>query len=393
MFPELDKDGNPLLLHHLLNCDKKTVVLQGGRRSMKTFSISELFIIRSIVNPNQIRVIVGWDMPHMKRGCIADILRLIQYYPTAKKELKSYNQQETKLYFNSGSTIQFAAFGDENDAKMTDIDDFDLNEANHIKHGFGIFNQMKMQCKGQGYVEYNPTSPFWAHAKLRGPDCQWFYNDHRSNPFLSPDQHNQIENQYAKGSELWKVYARGMTGHLEGAIYPNWKRIEKWPVISSVVWGIDFGYSVGMTAIVKIGIYPGLRKKAVIMLCSYEPGTSADGIKKILDLNGYVSGQHVFTDHDDVKISELRNALIAAYPARKGELSEWNGILKCQEFEIEYVYCEELETERISYQWETVQSLETGEDVITQSVKDTKKYHAMAAFRMGLWTYCLINQI
>ena len=32
MFPELDHAGNPLLLHHLLNCEKKTVVLQGGRR-------------------------------------------------------------------------------------------------------------------------------------------------------------------------------------------------------------------------------------------------------------------------------------------------------------------------------------------------------------------------
>lgn len=136
-FPELDQDGNPLLLNLLMDCTKRTVICQGGRRSLKTFSISELFVIRSIQNNNQIRVIIGWDMPHMKRGCIADMLRLFDLYPEAKNELKFYNQQETKLYFKSGSTIQYASFQNEQDAKMTDIEDFYMNECNLIKNGFG----------------------------------------------------------------------------------------------------------------------------------------------------------------------------------------------------------------------------------------------------------------
>jgi len=364
--------------------------------SLKTFSASELFVIRSIQNRNQIRLINGWDMPHMKRGCITDMLRIFQLYPKAKRELKSYNQQETKLYFHSGSTIQFASFQDEQDAKMTDIQDFYMNECNLTKNGYGIYNQMKMQCKGQAYLDYNSMFPFWVHAKLVGrPDVKMFINDHRNNPFLSEEQHRIIENQYPKGSELWKVYARGLTGMLEGAIYANWTRITDWrgDDLETVCWGVDFGYTVGMTAIDKIGIIAGPKKKARIKLCVYEPGISAAAIAQVLKEHGYVSGQYVFCDHDDVMISELRNLGISAYPAKKGELSEWNGILKCQEYEVEYVYSEPLETERISYQWDTVTSLETGDEVVTQSVKDTKKYHAMAAFRMGLWSYCLTNGI
>jgi phage terminase large subunit len=387
MFPDFDPDHQPLLLHYLLECDSKTVICQGGRRAIKTFSISELFIIRSIINHNQIRIIIGWDMPHMKRGCIADMLRIFALYPEAQKQLKSYNQQETKFYFRSGSTIQFASFANEQDAKMTDIQDFYMNECNFVKNGFGIFNQMQMQCKGQGFLDYNSTSPFWVHAKLIGrPDVRLFINDHRSNPFLSEGQHEQIETQYPHGSELWKVYARGMTGHMEGAIYKNWKVIKEWPQgIEEVIWGLDYGYTIGMTALVKVGVID--RRRLAVLLCCYKPGLTAEQIKLLLYTSGYISGQRIYADHDEDKKKELGMIGIGIRMAEKGEKSEWNGIMKCQEFEVEYVYDEFIETEKSSYQWESVQSLETGEDILTQSVKDTKKYHFMAAFRMAVFTY------
>jgi phage terminase large subunit len=391
LFPELGKDGTQLLLNLLLNCEKQTIVCQGGRRAGKSFAIFQLFILRSIINRDQIRVVVGWDMPHMKKGCIMDTLRIFNLYTGSKEYLKSYNRQETTFYFRSGSIIQFSSFEDENDAKMTDIEDFDMNEANHIKNGYAIFQQMQMQCRGQSFIEYNPTFPFWAHAKLIGrPDVEVFYNDHRSNIFLSDQQHRIIETQYKPGSELFKAYARGKTAQLEGSIYKNWRRIDKWPNgIEEVIWSTDYGYSVGKTAIMKTGIIG--HRKLVTQLLSYEPGIAAEDIKKIMENNGYVSGAPFYSEHDEIKVSELRRLGMIVQMAIKGEKSEWNGILKCQEFEVEYVYSEELETERISYQWDTVMSLETGDEILTQSVKDTKKYHAMAAFRYGVFTHFFGN--
>lgn len=355
--------------------------------SLKTFSISELFIIRSIIYRNQIRVIIGWDMPHMKRGCIADMLRIFQLYPEAQKQLKFFNQQELKLYFKSGCTVQFASFANEQDAKMTDIQDFYMNEANFVKNGFGIFNQMQMQSKGQGYIDYNSTSPFWVHAKLIGrADVKVFISDHRHNPFLTQELHKQIENQYPKDSEFWKVYARGLTGKTGGMIYKNWQSITEWPsAIEHNIWGIDYGYTIGMTAIVKIGII-GQRKLAV-RLCSYSPAISADMIKRIMEENGLLSGDPFYSEHDEIKVSELRRLGMVVHLARKGELSEWNGILKCQEFEVSYIWDERLQEEIVSYQWETVLSTRTGEDEPTQSVKDTRIYHAMAAFRYAVFTH------
>ena len=386
-FPELDQDGNPLLLNLLMDCTKRTVICQGGRRSLKTFSISELFVIRSIQNNNQIRVIIGWDMPHMKRGCIADMLRLFDLYPEAKNELKFYNQQETKLYFKSGSTIQYASFQNEQDAKMTDIEDFYMNECNLIKNGFGIYNQMKMQCRGQGLLDYNSTSAFWVHSKLIGrPDVALFINDHRCNPFLTEEQHRIIETQYPVNSELWKVYARGLTGQMEGAIYKNWKQISEWPSdIEEVIWGIDYGYTIGMTAIVKVGIRD--RRNLVVKLCCYQPAINEETIKLIMEQNGYVSGAPFYSEHDPEKVAALRRLFMIVYLARKGELSEWNGILKCQEFNVQYLYADDLQWELVNYQWETVTSLETGDEILTQSVKDTKRFHFMAGFRYAVYSH------
>gem|GEM_PF-1407100 len=61
--------------------------------------------------------------------------------------------------------------------------------------------------------------------------------------------------------------------------------------------------------------------------------------------------------------------------------------IKMSGYTVLYIYNEDLSTELMGYQWESVASLETGEEVLTQSVKDTKKYHAMATFRMAVYKH------
>jgi phage terminase large subunit len=368
-------------------CKRRTIIHQGGRRSTKSFTILQELLYRAIHQAGYIAIVNGWDMPHMKKGIIMDLLRLINTYPLLKNYVKSFNLSETKLTLKNNSFIQFTSFENEQDAKMTDINDCFMNECNLTKHGFGIYNQMSMQVKGQIFLDYNSMAPFWVHAKLLGrEDVQLFLSDHRHNPFISEEQHRIIESQYPKDSELWKVYARGYTGRMEGSIYKNWQIVTEWPEdIEQVIWGIDYGYSVGMTALCKIGIRN--YKHLILKGCCYKPGLTAEQIKLILDANGYISGQRFYSEHDETKIKELRGLGIPAWKAEKGEKSEWNGILKCQEFEVEYIYNVDLATELTSYQWESVSSMETGEDILTQSVKDTKKYHYMAAFRYAVFTH------
>lgn len=368
-------------------CDKRIIAHQGGRRSTKSYTIIQVMFTRAIQKSGYIGIVVGWDMPHMKRGIILDMLRFIRSYPLLNPYIKSFNLQETKLYLQNGSFIQFSSFHDEQDAKMTDIDDAYLNECNLIKGGFGIFNQMNMQAKGKIYLDYNSMAPFWVHSKLLGrDDVKLFISDHRHNPYITPEQHHIIETQFPKDSELWKVYARGYTGKVEGSIYKNWVQVKEWPKnIEEVIWGIDYGYTIGMTAIVKIGIVG--RRTLAVKLCCYQPAINEETIKKIMEENGYVSGAPFYSEHDPEKVAGLRRLGMVVFLALKGELSEWNGILKAQEFDVEYIYADDLQWELVNYQWETVTSLETGDEILTQSVKDTKRFHAMAGFRYAVYSH------
>ena len=369
------------------NATEKTIILQGGRRGIKTYSILQELIDFSVATPNGISVVWGADLPHMKLGVIQDMETLTNLYEENRKYLSSYTQNPHIFTYSSGAKIKFTSLNKTEDAKMSNIHNNYGNECNSVKNGYTIFQQMNLQTTIHNYLDFNPTSPFWVHNKLIGsPNVKLFITDHRHNPFLSEGQHEIIETQYPKGSELWKVYARGLTGHMEGAIYKNWKAIKEWPPgIEEVIWGLDYGYTIGMTALVKIGVID--RRRLAIKLCCYKPGLTAEQIKVLLYANGYISGQRIYADHDEDKKKELGMIGIGIRMAEKGEKSEWNGIMKCQEFEVEYIYDENIETEKSSYQWESVQSLETGEDILTQSVKDTKKYHFMAAFRMAVFTY------
>lgn len=363
-----------------------TIILQGGRRSTKSFTLLQRFIDKSYTQRNQLRVVVGADLPHMRRGIHADMLRLTNAYDDNKKYLKDYNKSTLTFSYSSGSQIIFTSLDNEEDAKMTDLDDFYLSEANSIKNGFAIYNQMRMQCKGVGYIDYNPIVNFWVHNKLIGrPGVKLLITDHRDNTFLTAGQHEAIETQYQHGSELWKVYARGLTGKMEGTIYANWTKANEWIPCEEVIWGIDYGYTVGMTAIVKVGILG--RRKLQIQLCCYKPAITSEAIKQILFLNGFNDNHSFYSEHDPDKICELRRLDVNVLMAQKGDQSEWNGILKCKEFDCSYIYNDELQTELNSYQWETVTSLNTGEEVLTNKVKNTKEFHAMAAFRYAVHSH------
>ena len=63
--------------------------------------------------------------------------------------------------------------------------------------------------------------------------------------------HKEIEDLINTDEELWKVYARGMTGKITGLVYPNFKIIDQLPFLSKPKYGLDFGYN-HKTALIEI---------------------------------------------------------------------------------------------------------------------------------------------
>jgi phage terminase large subunit len=371
------------------NCEEKTIVLQGGQWSGKTFSALQNIFTWSTEYPNLISTVVGEDIPALKKGALRDALRIVNTTPEIKNQVLNYNRSDRIFTFNNGSLIEFLSIADEQDAKGAKRNVLYVNEADFMK--WEVYEQLAMRTNLEPFakriIDYNPTQTFWSHDKLIGKsDVRLFITDHRHNPFLTTSQHNEIES--IEDTELWRVYARGLTGQLKASIYTNWVNlpIDQWPKgFSETIWAIDYGYgtskTAGKTAIIKIGI--NKPRSLYIRECCYVLGGMDEWqIKQVLEKNGWQNGQPFYSEVDPAAIASLRRIGIDVNVAIKGERSEWYGINKIKQFTVYYTAMDEnLQYEKNHYRWVAVG------DIITNTVEDTRKWHLLAALRYGVYTH------
>ena len=165
-----------------------------------------------------------------------------------------------------------------------------INEANGVP--YPIAWQLMKRTRVRTFLDYNPTIRFWCHDRLIGTDktsndlganVKLIISDHRHNPFLRPEDHLKTES--IKDKELWRVYARGLTGNISGIIYPDWQRIsdEQWNEIiktsGRVFAGLDFGYTNDPTAGV---VMARIGESIYVKEICYTPGITPIQSKQLL---------------------------------------------------------------------------------------------------------------
>jgi phage terminase large subunit len=85
-----------------------------------------------------------------------------------------------------------------------------------------------------------------------------FISDHRHNPFIPDAMRYKIEALKDKDLELWRVYARGLTGKIEGLIFRNWLIVEEVPTDAKFIGnGLDFGFTNDPSADVNVFMQNG----------------------------------------------------------------------------------------------------------------------------------------
>ena len=374
------------LFYWIKNAKEKIIVLQGGTSSGKTYAALQAIMAWSIENPQLITTVTAESIPNLKKGALRDSLRIINDNEDLAQYISDYNSTDRLIKFTNSSLAEYTSYENEKSAKSGKRNVLFVNEADSVS--YEIYWQLAIRTDFKIIIDYNPTASFWVHEKIIGkPDTILFITDHWDNEFLSDVQHNEIEN--ISDPELWKVYARGMTGQLKATIHSNWiqEKLENFSndKFNEVIWGIDYGYgtkeSSGKTAIIKIGIINP--NQLWIRECCYHTGGMDEyQIKEVLEANGWVNGQPFYSEHDPTMISALRRLGIYVLMAQKGERSEWYGIMKIKRFSVHYsVEDENLQWERTHYKWVTVG------DIVTNTVEDTRKFHLMAALRYGVYTH------
>lgn len=293
----------------------RTFVNQGGTSSAKTYTILQVLIYLALKDGGAVCTVVGQDLPNLKVGALRDAKKIIGDSSFLAKFCK-VNESSSIVHFGNGSVIEFKSYEDEQDAKSGKRDYLFINEANGIT--YDIYWQLQIRTRKKVWIDYNPSARFWVHDEVIGRDgVKLIISDHRGNAFLSADEHERIET--IADPELWKVYARGLTGKITGLVLTNWDIVDGMPTASErkmTAYGMDFGFANDPTALEEVALAHG---DLWVDERIYATGMTNPDIAKECKQQGMTKRDMIIADSAEPKsIKELTNLGLWCVGASKG---------------------------------------------------------------------------
>ena len=294
----------------------RVVVNQGGTSSGKTYAIMQVLFELGYEEPNQVITVVGQDIPNLKVGAYRDAKTIITKYDAVSAAYPQINEGERIIKCFNGSIIEFKSYADAQDAKSGKRDYLFINEANGIS--YEIYWQLAIRTRKKIFIDYNPSSRFWAHDELIGrEDVETLYSWYKHNQFLSDEEKDRIEG--ISDPELHKVYARGRTGKIEGLVLTNWDICDTLPPREE--WkmscrGLDFGFSNDPSALEHVVQAHG---DLYIDEEIYSTGLTNPEIARRAETEGVTKVDQIIADCAEPKsIAELRSHGLWVTPSPKG---------------------------------------------------------------------------
>ena len=317
------------------------IIQQGGSSSSKTYSTLQFLVIWALKSDQSKLVsIVAESIPHLRRGAYRDFLKILMEAGLYQEVNHNKSDFAYKL-----KNFHFEFFSADNDAKLRGArrDVLYINECNNVT--YDAFTQLEIRTRDKIFLDYNPTSFFWANKKVMHPPNKYSFIkstykdnvDHLTGkPLLEQSIIDAIEsrkpvydedgNLLSGDEQFWRVYGLGETGQLEGVVFSNWDTVDTIPNEGKwTAYGIDFGFTNDPTTIIKV-VYQGgelwLEEKC------FETGmTNEDIITRFKDI-GIRQLDDVIADSAEPKsIATIkRGGFRACRGVKKGPDSITNGI-------------------------------------------------------------------
>ena len=307
-----------------MRAKERTVVNQGGTSSGKTYALVQLMFILGLQDKGAVITVVGQDIPNLKKGAYRDAQTIRNTSDGLQAMWPYVNEGERVFRCKNGSIFEFNSYADAQDAKSGKRDYLFVNEANGIP--YDVFWQLAIRTRKKVFIDYNPTARFWAHDELIGrQDVRLIISNHKHNPFLSDEEHRRIEG--IEDDELWKVYARGLTGKISGLVLTNWDICdalpprEEWKLSA---YGLDFGFTNDPSALEHVVQAHG---DLWIDEALYSTGLTNPDIASRASGEGITSEDQIIADCAEPKsIRELQAAGLWVTPSPKGQDSIVSGL-------------------------------------------------------------------
>ena len=350
------------------------VASKGGTRSGKTWGVLQLLHLLALNNPSPLVIsCVAATLPMVKRGMVRDFRLMLAN--EGQWDENAYNKSEGCYQYSNGTIIEF--FGVDNASKVhgSARDILFVNEAQGIPRE--IFRQLDIRTRKKVIIDFNPVRKFWGETEFVGDRYVTVHSTYKDNPYLSKEQVGAIEKNM-NDANWWRVYGDGLTGGVEGNVYPEYEVIEDMPeTFTGRCIGLDFGFVNDPTAIVDIR-FQGW-DLYVDLLC-YETGLLNASIADYLTSNMLHRLITVCDNAEQKSIVELQQRRIKAIPCVKGRGSVAGGIAQVKQFKLHITKRSvKLLDELDNYKW----IKDEATDTYTNEAIDAWN-HALDAMRYGV---------
>ena len=270
-------------INKILALKKRIKIIQGGTSAGKTFGIIPVIIDKCAKQSGLEVSVVAESIPHLRRGALRDFLKIMKW--TNRFQEDRFNKSYLKYEFANGSFIEFFSADDASKLRGARRDILYINECNNVT--FEAYNELSIRTKRSVYLDFNPANEFWVHRELKGEDdADFIILTYKDNEGLDEGIIQQIEKNRLKAKtsaywrNWWTVYGEGKVGQLQGAVFTNYKTIDRIPEEARLIGiGLDFGYSADPTAIIAVYKYNDQR---ILNEMTYQTGLLNSDISKML---------------------------------------------------------------------------------------------------------------
>lgn len=240
------------VLKDITNSQKKIIVLEGGARSTKTWSLFQWILINCFSHSGELYMIGRLKMTWVKLTLLRDFAQIIEKYKVPVTPEVNINRAE-QIYYLNGNEIMFIGMDEPLKLHGVSPDYVWINEA--IEASYQDYQQLAIRARKRIFLDYNPSAEtHWIYDNIiTDPDCGYFHSTMRDNPWLEQTIIDELDKLEKTDPVAYKIYNLGLRAAQRGLIFTNWDTVKEIPEGARTIgYGLDFGYVNDPSALVKV---------------------------------------------------------------------------------------------------------------------------------------------
>lgn len=329
------------ILGELLKCTSTGRVLEGGSRSSKSWSIIQWYLIYCQENKNKGKeiTITRDRLTWLKATVLKDFEEILKKMGWWND--KHFHGSDPLSYELLGNQFSFIGMDEEAKLHGRKQDRFWINEligtpGSAYNTRKEMFDQLEMRTSEGWDADYNPkVTQHWMYDAIdKRDDIVMIHSTQLDNPWLPEIIRKKILSYEPNAVNIsrgtadrikWEIYGLGKRSQHEGLIFKNVTYCKEYPAEAKLIgYGLDFGYTNDVTALIKVGMMNG---ELYFDELIYETGLLNTDIMQVMERNGVLKNEKIIPDSAEPKsIAELKGKGWNVEAALKGADSITIGI-------------------------------------------------------------------